>query len=186
MLVVCLCLHFLLSVLQSLDFFYLEIIQVPLYDLFFDIQLSILIIFDSLFLVFGLLPQGLSSGACFLALIDQVNFFLTRVFLSLVQARLVQVVVQGALEREALVHVQHLELEERTHSLLMVSVQNILHWEMLLVPLIEQLGVGCGLASRLYALEIQIQRQLVRALTQGFLQVSQPDQLLKHLLLVWY
>jgi hypothetical protein len=182
MLVVCLCLHLLLSVLQSLDFLDLEIIQVPLDDLLFDIQLPILIIFDSLFLVFGLLPQGLGSGACLLALIHQVDFLLTRVFLSLVQPRLVQVVVQGALEREALAHVQHLELEERTHSLLLVSVQNVLHWEMLLVPLVEQLGVGCGLASRLYV----IQRQLVRALTQGFLQVSQPDQLLKHLLLVWY
>jgi hypothetical protein len=111
-----------LSVLQSLDFLDLEIIQVPLYDLLFDIQLSILIIFDSLFLVFGLLPQGFGSAACLLALIHQVDFLLTSVFLSLVQARLVQVVVQGALEREALVHVQHLELEERTHSLLLVSV----------------------------------------------------------------
>jgi hypothetical protein len=186
MLVVCLCLHLLLSVLHSFDFLDLEIIQVPLDDFFFDIQLPVLIIFYSLFLVFGLLPQGLGSGACLLALVHQVNFLLTHVFLSLVQARLVQVEVQGALEREALVHVQHLELEERTHSLLLVSVQNILHWKMLLVPLVEKLGVGCGLTSRLYALEIQIQRQLVRTLTQRFLQVPQPNKLLKHLLLVWY
>ena len=186
MLVVCLCLHLLLSVLQSLDFLDLEIVQVPLDDLLFDIQLPILVIFEPLFLVFGLLPQGLGSGACLLALVHQVNFLQTRVFLSLVQARLIQVEVQGALEREALVHVQHLELEERTHSLLLVSVQNFLHREMLLVPLVEQLGVGCGLTSRLYAFEIQIQRQLVRTLTQRFLQVPQPNKLLKHLLLVWY
>jgi hypothetical protein len=113
-------------------------------------------------LVFGLPPQGLGSGACLLALIHQVDFLLTRIFLSLLQARLVQIEVQSALEREALVHIQHLELEERAHPLFLVAVQNVLHWKMLLILLVKLFGVGCGLSSRVYTLEIQIQRWLVR------------------------
>lgn len=69
MLVVCLCMHLLLTLLHPLYFLDLKIIQVLLNDPLFEIELPILIVFDSFFMVFGLLSQGLCSGSCLFPLV---------------------------------------------------------------------------------------------------------------------
>lgn len=147
MLVVCLCMHLLLTLLHPLYFLDLKIIQVLLNDPLFEIKLSILIVFDSLFMGLGLLSQGLCSGSCLFPLVHQVDFHLTLISLSLIQARFVQIITQCVLERKALIHIKHLELEERAHSLFLVPVQNVFHRKMVLVPFVKLLGVGCGLTS---------------------------------------
>ena len=98
--------------------------------------------FNSELLVKCLLSEPLARFFGFLALSEQVLLFLLELSLSLIKAGFVQIKLQITLEGKSVVYIEHLELEEGTHTQFLVTIQQVLHREMILVPFVMILRIS--------------------------------------------